>query len=586
MEVRRLFDLLPYYKENHPDQDAALVSKKHGEWEKISITQYIEIANDVSYGLLKLGVEPGDKVAIIFSNCPEWNILDMAVMQMGGICVPIYPTISQDDYRFILNNAEIKLLFIQGKELKTKIQPILGEIPSLKWIYTLTDQGDYPFFEQLVELGKQNPVPERLQQIQSTISEFDLATLIYTSGTTGSPKGVMLSHSNIVNNFKNVANTPAKWNKRALSFLPLCHAYERMMVYLYHYLGISVYYVENLGKIADDIKEVNPTFMTCVPRFLEKIYTKLESSGRNLPAIQKNIYYWALNLAKKYKADDRTWWYEQRHKIADKLIYSQWRKAIGGNFDIVVSGGSSIQPQMAAFFSAIGMPVFEGYGLSETSPVIAVMTRDKGGHIYGTVGVKLPGTELKIGDNHEIMCRGHNVMMGYYKNPELTAEVIDRDGWFHTGDTGKLTDTGALIITGRLKNMFKTSFGKYINPDVIEAKMADSKFIENIVVFGENQKFAAALIVPDWDYVKNWCKKHEIPFTKLEEMVNNRDVIARIKKDIDRININFGDWERLKRFKLIPDEWSQRNNILTPTLKVKRSVIQQRYAQQIKNLFI
>lgn len=584
MEVTRLSDLLPYYLEHHPDQKVALAGKRNGEWKKYSIQEYAETTNYLSYGFMKIGIKPGDKVAIVSSNRPEWNMLDMAAIQMGAISVPIYPTISQADYKYIFNHAEIKVLFIEGKELRTKIEPILPEIKSLKHIYTFVDQGVLPYFDQLVELGKANPEPEKLKERREKIDKMNLATIIYTSGTTGNPKGVMLSHNNVVQNFMKVKETPAKWNKTALSFLPLCHAYERVMVYLYQYLGISVYYAESLGTIADNIKEINPTFMTCVPRLLEKIYDKLEQAGRKLPLIQRMLYYWAFELAKKYKVEKRTKWYEFRHRIADKLIYSKWRAAIGGNFDIVVSGGSALQSHMAAFFSAIGMPVFEGYGMSETSPVIAVMNRHKGGREFGTVGQPLEGVEVKIGENNEILCRGHNVMLGYYKDPELTAQVIDKDGWLHTGDTGKMSPDGALTITGRLKNIFKSSFGKYINPQAIKSKFSESGFIENIVVFGENKKFVAALISPDFVFLKSWCKKHKIPFTTPQEMVKNPLVVARYQREVKKINPNFGDWEQIKRFELIADEWTQ-NNVLTPTLKVKRNVVENMYGDTIEKLF-
>lgn len=584
MEVTRLIDLLPYYLEKHPNQDVAFAAKRDGQWQKISIQQYVEKVNFLSYGFMKLGIKPGDKVAIISSNRPEWNMLDMAVMQCGAVSVPIYPTISQADYKYILNHAEIKCIFIEGKELRTKIEPILPEVKSIEYIYTFMDQGIFPYFEQLVELGKAHPQPEALKQIMDGIDKMDLATLIYTSGTTGNPKGVMLSHNNVVQNFYNLRETPAKWNKIALSFLPLCHAYERMMVYLYQYLGISVYYAESLATIAENIKEINPTFMTCVPRLLEKIYDKLYMSGHKLGFFPKLIYYWAFSLATHYQIEDMSWWYRVRHQLADKLIYSKWRAALGGNFDIVVSGGSAIQPHISAFFSAMGMPVFEGYGLSETSPVLAVMDRYKGGRRFGTVGHALAGTEMKIGLNNEVLCRGHNVMMGYYKDPEMTAKVIDKDGWFHTGDTGVISEDGVLTLTGRLKNIFKTSFGKYINPQLIEAKFCESPFIENMVVFGENKKFAAALISPDFIFLKSWCKKNKINYISNNEVIKDKEVLARFHKEVKRLNQNFGDWEQIKRFELIADEWSQ-NNVLTPTLKVKRNVIEQMYTDNIEKLF-
>ena len=471
MEVTRLFDLLDNYLEKYPTQDAALACKRDGVWVKFSIQEYVELTNSMSYGMMKLGIKPGDKVGIVSGNRPEWNMLDFASMQIGAISIPIYPTISQDDYRHILNHAEMKMIFIEGKELRNKLQPILPEIKSLKEVFTFVDQqSEYKYLDQLVELGRNNPQPEKLAKLKAAIKPHDMATIIYTSGTTGNQKGVMLSHSNILENVKHLQEIPSKWSNKALSFLPLCHAYERMLVYLYQYLGMSVYYAESLATIAENIKEINPTMMSCVPRLLEKIYDKLFLSGKKLPFISRLIYYWAFNLATKFQLTGMSKWYVLQSKLADKLIYSKWREAIGGNFDIVVSGGSAIQPHIASFFSAIGMPVFEGYGLSETSPVITVHQRVKNGRKFGTVGLPLEGVEVKLAERDEITCRGHNVMLGYYKDPELTAQVIDADGWFHTGDTGKFTSDGQLIITGRLKSIFKTSFGKYVNPQVIESR--------------------------------------------------------------------------------------------------------------------
>jgi long-chain acyl-CoA synthetase len=586
MEVTRLFELLDNYLEKYPNQDAALACKRNNVWRKFGIREYVELTNALSYGMMFLGIDVGDKVGIVSGNRPEWNMIDFAAMQIGAISTPIYSTISQDDYRHILNHAEMKIIFIEGKELHKKLKPVLSEIKSLKEIVTFSPQDEgYKYFEQLIELGRQNPQPEKLAAIKQSIKETDLASIIYTSGTTGVPKGVMLSHRNIVNNFKGVVEIPAKWNNKALSFLPICHAYERMLVYLYHYLGISIYYVESLATISQNIKEVNPTMMTCVPRLLEKIYDKLYASGKNLSFVKRQIYYWAFKLATQYQLDNNSLLYDFKLKIADKLIYSHWRAAIGGHFDIVVSGGSAIQSQVASFFSAIGMPVFEGYGLSETSPVITVSRRGKNQRKFGTVGPPLPGVEVKISDENEILCRGHNVMMGYYKDPELTAQVIDSDGWFHTGDTGKITPEGLLTITGRLKSMFKTSFGKYVNPETIESKFSESHFIENIVVFGENKKFAAALIVPDFMYLKSWCETNNIKYTTNAEMINNVDVNTKIREEIKNYNSSFGDYEQIKRYQLIADEWSVKSGILSPTQKIKRKIIAERYADVIEKMF-
>lgn len=586
MEVIRLFDLLDNYLEQYPQQDTALACKRNGEWLKFSIQEYVEITNDISYGLLALGVKPGDIVGIVSGNRPEWNFIDFAAMQIGAVSTPIYPTISQEDYRFILNHAEMKIIFIEGKDLRRKLEPILPEVKTLEHIYTFVDhENGYNYLDQLIELGRKNRKPEELAKMKAAIKESDVATMIYTSGTTGNPKGVMLTHSNIVNNFKNVSHTPAKWSNKALSFLPICHAYERVLVYMYHYLGMSVYYAESLGTIAENMKEINPTMMTCVPRLLEKIYDKLYATGKKQKGVSRMIYFWAFNLATKYQLEGMGWWYNRQLKLADKLIYSKWRTALGGDFDIIVSGGSAIQSNIASFFSAIGMPVFEGYGLSETSPVIAVSQRGKNGRKFGTVGPPLPGVEVKLGERNEILCRGHNVMKGYYKDSKLTAEVIDEEGWFHTGDTGEFTPEGLLIITGRLKSIFKTSFGKYVNPQLIETKFIESPLIDNLIVLGENQKFAAALIVPDFTYLKMWAEINNIKYTTNEEMIENPKVMKAFREEVSKYNESFGDYEQIKRFQLLADEWTQPNGALSPTLKIKRNVINERYKDRIEKLF-
>lgn len=586
MKVTRLFDLLDNYLENYPEQDAALAYKRHGKWRKFSIQEYIEIVNNLSYGMLMLGVKPGDNVGIVSGNRPEWNMLDMAIMQIGAISIPIYPTISQDDYRYILNHAEMKVIFVEGKELRRKLEPVMPEVKTLKDIFVFDEEdGDYRYIDQLITLGKENTEPEKLKALKAAIKTGDMATIIYTSGTTGNPKGVMLSHSNIVSQIENLKSTPSPWSRTALSFLPLCHAYERMLVYLYQFLGMSVYYAESLATIADNIKEVTPTMMSAVPRLLEKIYDKLYLAGMKQKGVKKMIYFWAFHLATKYQLEGMSSWMKFKLRIADKLIYSKWRAALGGNFDIVVSGGSAIQQHIASFFSAMGMPVFEGYGLSETSPVIAVSQRGKNGRRFGTVGLPLPGVEVRLGERDEILCRGHNVMLGYYRAPELTAEVIDADGWLHTGDTGKFTPEGQLIITGRLKAIFKTSFGKYVNPQALESKFTESPLIENMIVVGENKKFAAALISPDYIYLKSWCQKHGVEPGTNAEMIANPVVLKRYQDEVKKYNAFFGDFEQVKRWQLVPEEWTQPGGFLSPTLKIKRNVIEEFYAERIEKLF-
>ena len=586
MEVKRVFDLLANYKEKYPDQKVALAGKVNGQWREFGIDEYIEQTNIISGALIELGVQPQDKVAVISNNRPEWNILDMAITQIGAVMVPIYPTISEADYKIILNNCEAGICILEGIAVMNKIEAIWPETPSLKQIYTFIDRGKYGYFDTLLQLGREHPHTEEIEKRKAEVDEMSCATIIYTSGTTGVPKGVMLSHHNLMNQFKNFCQTPSPWSKRAFSFLPVCHAYERALIYMYHYLGMSIYYAESIATIAENMKEVHPTMMCAVPRVLEKFYDKIYSSGKSMKGLSKSIFYWAMRITEDYKIEGRSWFYNMKLKLADKLVYSKIREKLGAeNFDIIVSGAASITKKISGFFSAIKMPVFEGYGLTETSPVITVSNRNKYGREVGAVGQPLPGVEVKIADNGEIICRGHNVMMGYYKQPELTAEVIDKDGWFHTGDLGKFNEHGLLQITGRMKNLFKTSLGKYVNPDVVEGKFNVSGFIEQIVVVGENQKFAAALIHPDFAFLKDWCKAHNIPYTTNEEMIKNEEVKKRYDKEVKKLNEGLGEVERVKKYQLIADEWTIGNGILTPTLKVKRKVVMQRYGEQIDKLF-
>jgi len=585
MKITRLFDILENYTERFAQQDAALVSKVNGQWQKISIEQYVEQTNLLSCAMLALGVERGDRVAIISGNRPEWNMLDFAAMQIGAVSVPIYPTISVEDYEHILTHAEIKMLIYDSKLIWQRIEKFIPNFKKLTAIYSIGNFGTgHKTFTELLELGRQNIDLQKLKEIKNSIGEHELASIVYTSGTTGKQKGVMMSHYNIVNQLINLEEIPSKWSNKALSFLPLCHSYERMLVYLYQYLGMSVYYAESLGTIAENIKEINPTMMSCVPRLLDKIYDKLYLAGKKMKFPQRQIYYWAFGQANKYKIEDRNIFENLAHSIADKLVYSKWRAALGGNFDIVVSGGSAIRGQVAAFFSAIGMPVFEGYGLTETSPVIAVSRRGKHQRKAGTVGVPLPGVEVKLTENQEIICRGHNVMLGYYKDDELTKEVIDSDGFFHTGDLGEFTPEGLLRVTGRLKSLFKTAMGKYVNPEVVEAKFSESPFVGNILVVGENQKFAAALVVPDFENLTIWAKDRKISFENNTELIENKEVINLFREEVKKLNAHFGDYEQIKKIKLISDEWTT-DNFLSQTLKTKRKLLMQHYSKEIEKLF-
>lgn len=587
MEIERLFDLLPHYAESFKPKDDVLASKEDGVWKKISLEQYRKTVDNLTYGLLELGVNKGDTIATIMNNRPEWNFLDFAIMQAGAIHVPVYPTISKADYTFIFNHAAIKFVFVSGDEMVRKIKDVVPGCPSVLEIFTIKGKNGERNLGDIITLGEKNPKPEEVESIKKDIKTGDLATIIYTSGTTGNPKGVMLSHANLISNFKAVSYIPTFGEEgKALSFLPLCHVYERMLNYLYQYLGISIYYAESLATISDNIKEINPDMMCCVPRLLEKIYDKIIAAGRKLKGIKRMLFFWAVNLGLKYDVNgNNSWWYMMQHRIVDKLIYSKWRKSLGGKFKIIVSGGASIQPRLVRTFRAAGLPIYEGYGLTETSPVVAVTSTDYNGIKIGTVGPPLRGVEVKIADDGEILARGPGIMMGYYKDPELTAQVIDSDGWFHTGDVGVFEPEGQLRITGRKKEIFKTSLGKYIAPELIENKIKESPFIDNAMVVGENEKFAAALIVPDFNYLRSWCaiKGHE--YTTDVEMVTAPYIRQRISRVIDETNVNFGNAEQIKKFELLADEWGISTGELTPTLKLKRKFIYDKYKPEIEKLF-
>ncbi len=587
MEIKRLFDILPHCKTSYKPKPDVLAGKENGKWVTYSIDQYIENANNISYGLLKLGVKKGDKIATISNNRPEWNFLDMGISQIGAVHVPIYPTISESDYQYILNHAEVQYVFVSGMDLLRKIQHILPEIPSLKGLYTFKHIDDVKHLSELINLGKENAVPEKVEEIKATIDTHDMATLIYTSGTTGDPKGVMLSHANIISNFMEAKEIPPIGEDgRALSYLPLCHVYERMLIYLFQYLGISVYYAENMGTIADNIKEVKPDIMTTVPRLLEKVYDKIIAKGRKLKGIKRAIFFWAVHLGMHYEIERRNgWWYETKLKVARKLVFKKWHEGLGGNFKVMVSGGAALQERLGRVYTAAGIEVLEGYGLTETSPVIAVNTFYPNGRKFGTVGPVLKGVEVKIAEDGEILCKGPNVMLGYYKQPELTKEAIDEDGFFHTGDVGILDEGKFLKITGRKKEIFKTSLGKYISPQLLENKFKESPFIENIVVLGENQKYAAALVVPEFDHLRIWCHTKHIKYSTNHEMIKHPEVLKQFKKEIDHINKDFGNTERVMRFELMSEAWTVESGELTANLKLKRRTIVDKHKDAVDRLF-
>lgn len=585
--VTRIFDLLPHYVNNFKPKDDVLAGKENGEWVKYSIDQYIEIANLISYGLISLGLKKGDKVATIAGNRPEWNFVDMAVLQAGAIHVPIYPTISESDYNYILNHAGVKFLFIAGKDIYRKVEHILPEIKSIKGVFAFSKTENVKHLDDLREIGRMNPCPEIIEQLKAGIDTHDLATLIYTSGTTGNPKGVMLSHNNMISNFKGVAHIPPCGEEgKAMSYLPLCHVYERIMIYLYQYIGMSVYYAENFTTIADNMRDVKPDILSTVPRLLEKIYDKIIGAGHKLKGVKKLIFFWAVGLGLRYELDGANgWWYETKLKLARKLVFSKWQAALGNNLKVIVSGGAALQPRLERIFWAAGIPVLEGYGLTETSPIISVCSFDEHGMKFGTVGPILKGVIVKIAKDGEILVQGPNVMLGYFQDQGLTLEAIDSDGWFHTGDIGQIEKEGQLRITGRKKEIFKTSFGKYISPEHIENKFKESAFIDAIMVIGENQKYAAALIVPDLAHLRSWCEIKEIPYTTDAEMVALPRINKRFHKEVQKFNKFFGATEQIRSFELVSAEWTVDTGELTPSLKLKRKVICEKYKAVIARIF-
>jgi long-chain acyl-CoA synthetase len=590
MEITRTFNILDRLLENYPQKDDILAGKENNQWVKYSAKDYVELATMVSYGLLSLGLKKGDKVAMVSNNRPEWNFIDMGISQAGMIHIPIYPTIGVEEYEFILDDAKPKLIFVSDKGLFEKIKPIVDKAASIEGIYTINKVEGAKNWTEVKELGKENTDKYRdeLVTIKDSIKPGDMVTLIYTSGTTGDPKGVMLSHSNLMSNV--IASStvhPYGPESKSLSFLPLCHIYERMLNYHFQYKGLSIYYAENMGTIVNDLKDVKPKIFPTVPRLLETVYDKIIGKGRDLPYIKKQIFFWAVNLGMKFKLHGaNSWFYKQKLKIADKLIFSKWREVLGDNIGLIVSGGAALQPRLATIFWAANIRVIEGYGLTETSPVIAVNNLTKDEIMVGTVGPVIEDVEVKIADDGEILCKGPNVMMGYYNKPELTKEVIDEDGWFHTGDIGMMVDNKYLKITDRKKEIFKLSSGKYIAPQVIENKFKESFFIQQLMVIGENEKFASALISPNFEFLHNWCSIHDVKYRDNKELIQIPEVVARYQKEVNEINKNLALHEQIKRSRLVYKEWTPGTGELSPTLKLKRNFIYKEYEHIIKEIFL
>lgn len=578
--ITRLFDF-PYHQQKNYNIPDALVTKQDGVWVKTSTDEYIEKANTISRALLRLGIQKNDKIAIISSNNrTEWHIMDIGTLQTGAQTVPIYPTISEADYEYILNHSEASYCFVSDEVVLDKLNAIKHNVSKLKDIYCFNKIEGCKNWSELLELGKDTSNQAEVEERKNNVKPLELATIIYTSGTTGKPKGVMLSHHNIVSNVLDSASRiPFEAGKsKALSFLPICHIYERMVTYIYQYYGVAIYFGESIEKISDNVKEIGPNVMTGVPRLIEKVYEKIIAKGSELTGIKKKLFFWAISVGLKYEPDGANgWWYEFQLSIARKLIFSKWKAGLGGNLDLIVNGSAALQPRLARVFAAAEIYVMEGYGLTETSPVISVNDRRNGGFKIGTAGKIIDNVEVKIAEDGEILCKGPNVMMGYYKDEKLTSEAIV-DGYFHTGDIGQVDKDGFLKITDRKKEMFKTSGGKYIAPQLIENAMKQSRFIGEIMVVGDGEKMPGAFIQPDFEFVKQWAKKKNLNIgSNNKEIIANEEVIKRIDEEVERINEKFGNWERIKRFQLTPDVWSIDGGHLTPTMKLKRKSVMEIY---------
>ncbi len=585
MEIRRLFDFIAYQKEHNPLIDS-LANKVGSEWVKYSTQQVIDTGNALSTGLLELGIKPEDKIGIVSFNRPEWIFADLAISQIGAITVPMYPNSTADDYAFIINDAQVKLVFCGNQELFERLQGVAEKMQHEVKIYCF-DDIDGHYWKDLC-LPTDAAALQAIKAISDKVEPSQLATIIYTSGTTGNPKGVMLSHNNILSNSKAVASIfPIQGiGYRTLSFLPLCHIFERTAYYAYTLMGISIYYAESMDTIGENLKEVKPHFFATVPRLLEKVYDKIVAKGYELKGIKKSLFFWALNLGHQYEPHlPKSWWYSLQLWLANKIIFSKWREALGGNVQFIVSGAAALQPRLARVFWSANIRILEAYGLTETSPGVS-FTRDEPKEVrIGCVGPLLPQVQVKIAEDGEILVKGPNVMMGYYQRPDATAEVMDAEGWFHTGDIGEMVENKYLKITDRKKEMFKTSGGKYIAPQVLENKFKESVLIEQVMVIGESQKFPAALIVPSFDALKDWCNVKNIVYTTNEEMLTHQRVTAKFEKEMTKLNNSFAQFERIKKWQLLVEPWTIEGGELTPTLKLKRKNIKLKYEREIIEIY-
>lgn len=586
MDVRRTFDILPQQLATSPKKDV-FAAKLNGQWVPKSTQQVQDEANLVSLGLVALGLQHGDKVAIISMNRPEWMLADFGIAQIGAVSVPMYPSITVEDYKYIFADASVCAVFVADQKLYNKVQEATAglDLPA-DHVFTFDKIAGARHFDELLALGRQGQ-PAALEPLKAAVQPDDLLTIIYTSGTTGRPKGVMLTHDNILSNCRNSQRfVPVTKDDKALSFLPLCHIFERMVTYLYMLNGVSIYYAESMDVIADNLREVRPQIFTTVPRLLEKVYDKIVAKGHEQEGIKKSLFFWALDLGLKYDTQqDQGFLYNTQLALANKLIFNKWRDALGGNLRCIVSGGGALQPRLARVFWAAGIRVMEGYGLTETSPVIAVGGFDPENNLIGTVGPLIDNMEVKIAADGEILTKSASVMKGYYNQPTLTAEVFDQEGWFHTGDIGELVNGRFLKITDRKKEMFKTSGGKYIAPQVLEGKLKEDPLIEQAMVVGADQKFPSALIIPSFPDLKSWCKRNGIADAPNEQLIKNEKVVDLYEGLVKKYNQSFAQWEQVKRLALLPELWTIESGEMTPTLKVKRKVITEKHKSVIEGLY-
>lgn len=583
-ELKRVFDILSNYEENF-SKKTMVSGKSGGKWKSYDTREFLKIVDNCSCALALAGIKKGDKIAIMSPNRPEWNFCDFGIMQLGAASVPLYPTLSDQDLTHIINDAEVKMIFLSDKEMYNKMKTVLDQSALSIPIYSFDKIEGILFWDDFLESGEKDSTIN-LEAHKNAVQEDDLLTLIYTAGTTGRPKGVFLSHKNLLSNVQDSQTLFPDNYKTAISFLPLSHIFERMVVYMYYSIGVSIYYAESMDTVVADINEIKPHGFTTVPRVLEKIYDKIVAKGTALTGIKKQIFFWALNLGLRFQEpENNSVLYNIQLSIARKLVFKKWKEALGGNIVAIISGGAALQPRLARVFWAAGIPVLEGYGLTETSPVLAVNGLRRGELKFASVGKPLHSVELKIAEDGEVLCKGPNITSGYYKNDTATAEAIDKEGFFHTGDIGEITADGFLRITDRKKEMFKTAGGKYIAPQILENKFMESTFIAQIMVVGENRRFPSALIIPDFKVLEAWCLHKKIDWTSKEEIIKNKEVLDKYQRELDRLNVGFGHWEQIKRFILLSKEWTIEAGQLTPKLSLKRKVILQEEQDKLDKLY-